>query len=291
MRKMIIEIDKKSGFCFGVQNAINKAEELTKNNSEIISLGEIVHNENEIERLGKLGVKPISVLDLSKISEKTVLIRTHGEPPSAYEELKRNNNRIVDATCPVVLKLQQRISKSFSELQKSDGQILIYGKKNHPEVIGLNGQTKDKAIVISNIHDLDKVDYSRPIELYCQTTMPLDGFEAIKSELKNRAEKSLVIYDTICRQVANRVPHLKWFATQYDLVIFVSGSNSSNGKLLFNVCKTKNQNTRFVTSAKAINFEWFDNVSRVGICGATSTPQWLMEDVKQFLENEFNVSK
>ncbi|HKM92861.1 MAG TPA: 4-hydroxy-3-methylbut-2-enyl diphosphate reductase [Prolixibacteraceae bacterium] len=281
---MQIEIDDKSGFCFGVQNAIKKVEELTKQGDSVNCLGELLHNHEEIERLEKMGMRTVDLMELSNTSNQTILIRTHGEPPSTYQQLRTNNNTIIDATCPVVLKLQKRIKTSSIEVEKTNGQLLIFGKKGHAEVVGLNGQTGNKAIIISSLSDLDQIDFNRPIELYCQTTMPLTGYGEIKDAITQKAKNKVNFHDTICRQVANRVPHIEQFAKRFDVVIFVSGKNSSNGKLLFEMCKKGNLNSYFISSPDEVEGQWFKNIQNVGICGATSTPKWLMEQVKERIE-------
>lgn len=281
---MQIEIDDKSGFCFGVQNAIKKVEELTKQGDSVNCLGELLHNHEEIKRLEKMGMRTVDLMELSNTSNQTILIRTHGEPPSTYQQLRTNNNTIIDATCPVVLKLQKRIKTSSIEVEKTNGQLLIFGKKGHAEVVGLNGQTGNKAIIISSLSDLDQIDFNRPIELYCQTTMPLTGYGEIKDAITQKAKNKVNFHDTICRQVANRVPHIEQFAKRFDVVIFVSGKNSSNGKLLFEMCKKGNLNSYFISSPDEVEGQWFKNIQNVGICGATSTPKWLMEQVKERIE-------
>ncbi|HPR59627.1 MAG TPA: 4-hydroxy-3-methylbut-2-enyl diphosphate reductase [Prolixibacteraceae bacterium] len=281
---MHIEIDNKSGFCFGVQRAITKAEELIENGETITCLGEMVHNHEEVDRLEKLGMKTIEIEQLSQQNNQTILIRSHGEPPSTYQNLNKNNNKIIDATCPVVLKLQQRIKNSFEQIQKTNGQLLIYGKKGHAEVIGLNGQTGNKAIIVSSVDDLKQIDFSRPIEMYSQTTMPLSGFNIIKEAINKQALNKVTYHDTICRQVANRVPHISEFAKKFDIILFVSGKKSSNGKLLFDECKKNNPRSYFISSASELDSSWFRDAKSIGICGATSTPQWLMEQVKNALK-------
>lgn len=278
---MYIEIDNKSGFCFGVQRAIDKAEEQIGKGKNITCLGEIVHNHQEVDRLEKLGMKTIEIEQLKQQKNQTILIRSHGEPPFTYNNLNKNNNTVIDATCPVVLKLQKRIKTSFEQLQKTNGQLLIYGKKMHAEVIGLNGQTGYNAIIVSSVDDLKQIDFSRPIEIYSQTTMPLSGFNQIKEAINKQALSEVIYHDTICRQVANRVPHISEFAKKFDIVLFVSGKNSSNGKLLFEVCRKSNPYSYFIASASELNKNWFRNTENVGICGATSTPKWLMEQVKE----------
>lgn len=277
---MKIEVDKKSGFCFGVKNAISKAEEVLDNGKQLTCLGDIVHNREEVNRLSQLGMSTTSLDHISSLSDQTVLIRSHGEPPSTYETLKKQNNKLVDATCPVVLKLQQRVKRCWIEIDPSIWQLVIFGKENHPEVVGLNGQADNKAIVISTLADLTKLDFNRPIELFCQTTMSLDVFKQVKAAINERATEKVIIHDTICRQVAGRVPHLREFAKQYDLILFVSGKKSSNGKFLHAVCKEVNNNCYSISSSGEIDKDWLNDIESVGICGATSTPQWLMEEVK-----------
>jgi len=277
---MKIEIDQNSGFCFGVQRAISKAEELLAKGEQVHALGEMVHNHEEVARLTNLGMKTISVTDIDHLQDQKILIRTHGEPPSTYQKLTGNKNTIIDATCPVVLKLQSRVKNSFDEIQKVNGQLIIFGKQGHAEVVGLNGQTGNRTIVVSNANDLDQIDFSRPIELYSQTTMPLDAFNDLVDEIKISAKSDVVTHNTVCRQVSNRVPRLKVFSAQHEVILFVSGKQSSNGKLLYEVCKSINPKTYFIPSPDELNKQWFNQVETVGICGATSTPQWLMEKVR-----------
>jgi len=289
---MKIEIDKHSGFCFGVQKAISKAEQLLSDGTNLNSLGEIVHNHEEVDRLSKLGMTTISSEKSETLQNAVVLIRTHGEAPLTYNNLKKNNNQIVDATCPVVLKLQNRIKQSFDTISKENGQLVIFGKKGHAEVVGLNGQTENRAIIVSSIADLEQIDFNRPIELFCQTTMPLDAFNTISDEIKHRAKSTkVIIHDTICRQVANRVPHLKEFSAKHDIILFVSGKNSSNGKLLYEVCKNVNPSAYFISTPEETDKNWFANKESIGICGATSTPQWLMENVKTHVKAILNITE
>ena len=279
-----VEIDEGSGFCFGVVTAIRKAEEEQKKIGRQYSLGDIVHNSAEVERLQAKGLVTISHDDLEKLHDVKVLLRAHGEPPSTYEIARRNNIEIIDATCPVVLQLQQRIKKSYDESCGSDPnpQIVIYGKKGHAEVNGLVGQTSGEAVVVQNVDELDLVDYDRDILLYSQTTKSLSGFHEISSEIERRQSRgySFRSYDTICRQVANRVSNLRNFAEAHQLIIFVSGKKSSNGKFLFEECKAVNPNARMVTDCSELSPVWFDGIETIGICGATSTPRWLMENVR-----------
>jgi 4-hydroxy-3-methylbut-2-enyl diphosphate reductase len=286
---MVIEIDNQSGFCFGVKKAIDKAEKLLSEREELNCLGEIVHNHEEAERLTSKGMKTIGKEDISTIYNKTILIRTHGEPPSTYQQLEKNQNKIIDATCPVVIKLQDRIRNSFKLLSETNGQLIIFGKNEHPEVIGLLGQTNNRAIIVSNLEDLNLIDFSRPIELYAQTTMPVDGFHSISEEIRQRTKSDVNIHDTICRQVSNRVPHLTEFSKNYDVILFVSGRNSSNGKFLYNICLKNNPLSFFISSPDEVDSDWFKEAHRIGICGATSTPMWLMSNVQNHVRTILNI--
>ncbi|MCF8358017.1 MAG: 4-hydroxy-3-methylbut-2-enyl diphosphate reductase [Prolixibacteraceae bacterium] len=278
---MIIEIDKGSGFCFGVKRAINKAGELLNEGENLYCLGDIVHNHEEVNRLSNLGMKTVNKDKGTELENKTVLIRSHGEPPSTYKTLKKHNNKIIDATCPVVLKLQERINNSHKRIGQEGGQTVIFGKPEHPEVIGLSGQTHNEAIVVTTPDDLQKIDFEKPIELYSQTTMPLDKFHEIRDEIKARANSMFISHDTICRQVANRVPQLAAFSKKHDIILFVSGKKSSNGKLLYSVCRENNPLTYFISSPEEIDPQWLKKGKTLGICGATSTPQWLMQNVEK----------
>lgn len=284
---MIVEIDHKSGFCFGVQNAIAKAEETLDQGGILYSLGHIVHNESEVERLNDLGLKTISHEEFFGLANCTVLIRAHGEPPATYEFAKQNNITLIDATCPVVLKLQQRVKKAAEIMQSGDGQVIIFGHLGHAEVNGLVGQTGNKALVVDNPDDIQNIDLSKPVVLFSQTTKAVADFRKLTENLKSQSQTGRVeAHDTICRQVSNRVPHLSEFAIKYDVVVFVGGKSSSNAQVLYNVCKERNPESYFVTSPNDLNAEWFSGAKSVGVCGATSTPQWLMEKVadriKQF---------
>lgn len=285
---MIVDIDIDSGFCFGVVNAIKKAEEVLENDGTLYCLGDIVHNSEELERLSKKGLVVITHKELHNLKNVKVLLRAHGEPPSTYAIAKKNDIEIIDATCPVVLKLQERIKNEFEK----DGdkiQIVIYGKNGHAEVNGLVGQTNGEAIVIENRNDLDKIDYKRPIALYSQTTKSPEGFIQIVDNITKRFQlsKGFEFYDTICRQVAGRVKGLKKFAASYDIVLFVSGAKSSNGKVLFEECKKVNPDTFLIADIGDIDFKWFEGKERIGICGATSTPRWLMEKIAAFIKNSY----
>ena len=284
---MKVTIDENSGFCFGVTTAIETAErELQK--GPLFCLGDIVHNGQEVERLDRLGLETIDYDDLRTLHNVRVLLRAHGEPPSTYHIAKRNNIEIIDASCPVVLHLQKRIRNTYLQHHGTDAQIVIFGKKGHAEVIGLEGQTNNTAIVIESIHDVDKLDFSRPIYLFSQTTKSVEGFQQIVEAIKRRRGDEVVFeyHDTICRNVANRVKKLQDFARSNDVVIFVGGQKSSNAKVLYNNCLEVNSCTLFVSSVADLTPEMLEQCHRaehVGICGATSTPKWLMEEVKQYI--------
>ena len=289
MQQVIIEIDEDSGFCFGVVNAIKKAEEELDEKGGLYCLGDIVHNSDEVERLAKKGLKIIDHDDLSKLTNTKVLLRAHGEPPTTYKVAAANNVEILDATCPVVLALQKRILKAWTENPKA--QIVIYGKKGHAEVNGLVGQTQGEAIVIEHEDEIENIDYSKPIYLFSQTTKSIEGFKKLVDEIKSRMDEGVdfVYYDTICRQVANRMDNIKKFAREHDLVFFVSGKKSSNGKVLFEECKKQNANTYFVSSAEEVDINVLSGEPKsIGICGATSTPKWQMQEVKDKLKNIIN---
>ena len=284
---MKIEIDNNSGFCFGVMRATTTAEtELTKQ-QPLYCLGDIVHNGQEVDRLTRLGLITIDHAQLAQLHDVRVLLRAHGEPPHTYELAQRNNITIIDATCPVVLKLQQKIHQAYTS--HPDAQIVIYGKIGHAEVIGLEGQTEGKAIVIEDEKDIHKIDFSRPIILFSQTTKSIEGFNQLVNTIKEKLSTSEGIHfeyhDTICRNVANRIPDIKRFASQFDIILFVAGAKSSNGKVLFNECLSVNPRTYLVSSPEELDPEWFKDIKSVGICGATSTPKWLMEEIKLRIEN------
>jgi len=287
-----VEIDKGSGFCFGVVTAIESAERELDNTDILYCLGDIVHNSLEVERLREQGLRTIGHDEFSTLKGKKVLLRAHGEPPSTYEIAKQNNITIVDATCPVVLQLQKKIHKCYQATRENNTQLVIYGKKGHAEVNGLVGQTEGTAIVIEKIEDLDRLDFSRDICLFSQTTKSLDGFRKIVEEIyKRKTEDTRFEYhDTICRQVANRLPNIKAFASSHDWVYFVAGRKSSNGKMLFEECRKANPNTLFISEVSEITEPLPEGVRRVGVCGATSTPKWLMEEVAVRIK-ELNASE
>ena len=280
-----VEIDSGSGFCFGVTTAIKKAEEELAAGKKMYCLGDIVHNGMEVERLTAMGMTTINHEQLRELHDVKVLLRAHGEPPETYELARRNNIEIIDATCPVVLQLQNRIKKQFDA--NPDAQIVIFGKNGHAEVLGLVGQTRSQAIVIEHFDEVPKLDFNRDIYLYSQTTKSLDEFHRIIEYIQSHISPTAVFrsFDTICRQVANRMPNIARFATQHDVIIFVSGRKSSNGKVLYNECKAVNPNSYHVENAKEINLDWFANAKTVGICGATSTPKWLMEECRDHILN------
>lgn len=282
---MRVTIDSKSGFCYGVVSAISKAEELVAAGRRVYSLGDIVHNDLEVSRLESLGVRTISHADIQSIPSEennTVLIRAHGEPRTTYRLLEEASLHYADATCPVVAKLQLLTIEADKRMRAEGGQVVILGKRGHAEVVGLNGQIEDRAIVVESLDDLVEVDFSRPIFLFSQTTQSLKLFEQIKREVLARSEnpENVIVRDTICRQVAGREGHLKEFAKGCDLLIFVCGAKSSNGKVLYEACRTANPRSLKIESPKELTSEMFEGVESVGICGATSTPQWLMEQVR-----------
>ncbi|MGW8122036.1 4-hydroxy-3-methylbut-2-enyl diphosphate reductase [Roseivirga echinicomitans] len=292
---MKVTIDKNSGYCFGVEYAIQIAEDEMKE-GELYCLGDIVHNGMEVDRLNAKGLKIIDREDLKGIRNAKVLIRAHGEPPETYQLAMDNNIELVDASCPVVLKLQNRVKVAFDRMQDVKGQIVIYGKTGHAEVIGLTGQTNNQAIIIMDDEDLDKIDFNRPVTLYSQTTKSTKGFYRIRQMIEDRIKEARGEFkeidfsanDSICRQVSNREPHLQNFASEQDVIIFVSGKKSSNGRALYSVCQQQNERSYFVESEEEIDLSWFKQEDKVGICGATSTPMWLMEQVSSFIEKSFN---
>ncbi len=285
---MKIEIDEGSGFCFGVTTAIKKAEEELATGSELYCLGDIVHNGMECERLHNMGLKTINHDEFATLHDKKVLLRAHGEPPSTYLEAQANSIEIIDATCPVVLQLQRRIKRQYDA--NPEAQIVIFGKNGHAEVLGLVGQTDQKAIVIEHADEACRLDFSRDIYLYSQTTKSLDEFHAIIDYIQAHIspEATFKSFDTICRQVANRMPNICSFATKHDLILFVSGRKSSNGKVLFNACKAKNPHTYLIEGPEEIDPAWLSGAESIGICGATSTPKWLMEKVATALTHSDN---
>lgn len=286
---MIIEVDKVSGFCPGVVSAIKKAEDHLKEANQLYCLGDIVHNSQEVQRLEERGLVTIENEQFETLHDTTVLLRAHGEPPQTYEHAEKNNIQIIDATCPVVLQLQRKI-RGMYEAEGDSVQIVIFGKMGHAEVNGLVGQTEGKAIVVERLSDIEKIDFTRPIRLYSQTTMSVDAFRQIALEINGKMKnpEDFKFFDTICRQVANRIPHMREFASQHDVVLLVSGKKSSNGKALFEVCKSVNERSYLISHPEDVNIEMLKDVESVGICGATSTPRWQMEEIRQIITKNLN---
>ena len=290
---MVVEIDSKSGFCFGVQNAVEIAEKALLKGEKVFSLGPIVHNDKEVERLSTLGLVSIDHDQFKNLKDCKVLIRAHGEPPETYLIAEKNNITIIEATCPIVKKLQSRIKDSWLRTKKDNGQIVIFGKAGHAEVIGLLGQINNEGILVSGPEDINKIDIKRPVYLFSQTTMGIREYAGFKELLLSRMhengiaepDRNLTANKTICGQVSNREPHLKTFAKKHDTIIFVSGGESSNGKMLYSVCKNVNPDTHFVSSPDELDFSWFKGKRSVGICGATSTPKWLIENIRDIISN------
>ncbi|MFY0592999.1 4-hydroxy-3-methylbut-2-enyl diphosphate reductase [Roseivirga sp.] len=292
---MEVKIDENSGYCFGVEFAIQMAEDEMVD-SQLYCLGDIVHNSMEVKRLNKKGLQIIDREELKNLKDAKVLIRAHGEPPETYQMALENNIELIDASCPVVLKLQNRVKLAHDKMNRVDGQIVIYGKPGHAEVIGLTGQTNNKAIVVMEDEDLDMIDFSKPVTLFSQTTKSTKGFYRIRDMMEARAkatnssieELDFTANDSICRQVSNREPQLQVFSQSVDVIIFVSGKKSSNGKALYGVCKQQNDRSYFVENKDEVNLDWFSADDKVGICGATSTPMWLMKEVAEHIENSFS---
>ena len=293
-----IEIDEGSGFCFGVTTAIKKAEEELAQGRPLYCLGDIVHNGMECDRLREMGLITINLEEMRKLHDVKVLLRAHGEPPETYELARRNHIEIIDATCPVVLQLQKKIKQQYETSHKlpagegsaasssRGGSIVIFGKKGHAEVLGLVGQTQSSAIVIESFEEVTKLDFTRDIYLYSQTTKSLDEFHRIIDYIQSHMAPSATFksFDTICRSVANRMPNISQFATKHDLILFVCGRKSSNGKVLYNECLRVNPNTHLVEDPQEIQKEWLEGIQTVGICGATSTPRWLMEQCSEAIQ-------
>ena len=281
---MKITIDSDSGFCFGVEKAIEVAEQRLKDSGKLYSLGQIVHNEEEIERLERKGMVTIGHDKLSNAGDAEILLRAHGEPPETYKIAKEKNLKIIDATCPIVVKLQKRVKKAYEEMKTVGGQVAVFGKKDHPEAIGLAGQTANTAIIIETPEEANLIDVSKPLRLFAQTTKNKYEYEMLVEALKIRYKENgnpqdFIHYNTVCKLVSGRGDHLKEFCSENDVVIFISGKNSSNGKYLFGVCKSVNRSSYHISSPDELNREWFENTETVGISGATSTPKWLMEKV------------
>ena len=273
-----VEIDTKSGFCFGVTTAIRKAEEVLDKEGTLYCLGDIVHNAGEVERLRHKGLITITHEEMKNLHDVKLLLRAHGEPPSTYQLARENNIEIIDATCPVVLQLQRRIKAAWEADSNKDTRIVIYGKKGHAEVNGLVGQTAGEALVVQEIEELEGLDHDKKIDLYSQTTSSLEGFREMVKAIEDRRGKENVRWsDTICRQVANRMTGIREFARSHEVVIFVCGTKSSNGKVLYNVCLEENPRSYRISSPEELKPEWTEGAATIGICGATSTPGWLMQ--------------
>lgn len=286
---MQIIIDEGSGFCFGVKRAIATLEDELSNHDSVYCVGDIVHNEREIERLQRKGLKIIDTEGLKSLSDAAVLFRAHGEPPSSYEFVKQNHLKLTDATCPVVLRLQQRIRDSWQKMQQEGGQIVLFGKKGHAEVIGLMGQTDNKCILLENESQIDKVDPEKPTEIFAQTTKDPQQYENLVEKIRQRVKCNVTAHNTICRQMADRAEHLKTFAREHDMILFVGGAKSSNSKVLFEICKSINPKSFFLTSETEVSQTMFeDDLQSIGIFGATSTPLWLMQKVKDAVEKIMN---
>lgn len=290
---MEVTIDSNSGYCFGVEFAIQMAEDEMQDGNRLYCLGDIVHNDMEVNRLHQKGLRIIDRNDLASLSNCKVLIRAHGEPPETYQTALKNNIELIDASCPVVLKLQNRVKNAFDAMNQVDGQIVIYGQPGHAEVIGLSGQTQGKAVIVMKDEDLEKIDYSRPVTLFSQTTKSTKGFYRIKSIIEKRMSETqqglktieFNANDSICRQVSNREPQLQRFSREQDVVVFVSSKKSSNGKALYGVCKAENDQSYFIANEEELDPDWFESASKIGVCGATSTPMWLMKRVAEAIRS------
>lgn len=286
---MKVEIEPGSGFCFGVENAIRIAEEELRAGEKVFCLGEIVHNDTEVARLKDLGLITITHEEFAKLKDNKVLIRAHGEPPSTYETARQNNITVIEATCPIVHSLQGKVKQVLVSAREKNGQVVIFGKEDHAEVIGLLGAASEKGVLITGLHDLDKIDFARPVWLFSQTTKSKAEYALISKTIQERQESMrdknpdifLKVFNTICGQVSGREPRLKVFSRKNDVIIFVSGKNSSNGHMLFKVCQEENKRSYFISSPEEINPEWFTNAVSVGVCGATSTPRWLIHKVAE----------
>lgn len=282
---MNIVIDEGSGFCFGVRRAIATLEDVLTKQQKVYCVGDIVHNEREIERLQAKGLEIINSDELSTLRNSSVLFRAHGEPPSSYRFVEQNNLNLTDATCPVVLRLQQRIRDAWHRLQNQNGQIVIFGKKGHAEVIGLMGQTDNQGILIEDESQIVNINPAKPTEIFAQTTKDPQRYLHLVDVIKAHVKNSVVAHNTICNQMADRAKNLQIFAREHDMIIFVGGAKSSNSKVLFDICCSINSNSHFVTAENEVERKWFDvEPKSIGIFGATSTPLWLMQQVKKTVE-------
>ena len=289
---MKVDIEPGSGFCFGVENAIRIAEEELSAGEKVFCLGEIVHNDTEVARLKDLGLITISHEEFAKLKDSKVLIRAHGEPPSTYETARQNNITVIEATCPIVHSLQGKIKHVLDSVREKNGQVVIFGKESHAEVIGLLGAASEKGVLVTGLHDLDRIDFTKPVWLFSQTTKSKTEYALIIEAIQQKQESMhtenpdifLKVFNTICGQVSGREPKLKIFAGKNDVIIFVSGKNSSNGRMLYEVCLDENKHSYFISSPEEINPEWFTNAGSAGVCGATSTPRWLIHKVAEAVE-------
>ncbi len=286
---MRVEIDPKSGFCFGVVRAINEAEAAIKDGTEVFSLGDIVHNRVEVQRLEELGLHPISHEHMPMVSGKRLLIRAHGEPPATYREAERLGIMVIDATCPVVAKLQERVVMAYDKMAAVGGQVVLLGKRGHAEVVGLTGQVEDRVIVVEKETDLESVDFEKPIYFLSQTTQSITLFNHLSGIIKGRANADVEVNDTICRRVSSREEHLREFVSEFDVILFVCGRKSSNGRVLYDLCCTASERCYNIESEEELVGEWFDGAESVGICGATSTPAWLMERVAEAVKSRYDI--
>lgn len=287
---MSVIIDENAGFCFGVVKAIAAAEEQLRGSKTLYCLGDIVHNNEEVQRLSQMGLRVIDHEAMTTLPGSTILIRAHGEPPTTYEMAERRGIKLIDATCPIVLALQKKVREGYEAMQAVGGEVVIFGKKGHAEVIGLNGQTNNTAIIVSTPEDIEAIDFRRPIRLYSQTTKSREDYSKLIENIRSEIEKAgveeadFVAYNTICSRVANRATQLEAFARSVDLVIFVSGVNSSNGHYLFEYCRNVQKETYMISSPDELRAEWLEGKEKIGITGATSTPRWLMEEIKKKIE-------
>lgn len=289
---MKVDIEPGSGFCFGVENAIRIAEEELRAGEKVFCLGEIVHNDTEVTRLKDLGLISISHEEFAKLKDCKVLIRAHGEPPSTYETARQNNITVIEATCPIVHSLQGKIKHVLASVREKNGQVVIFGKESHAEVIGLLGAASEKGVLVTGLHDLNRIDFTKPVWLFSQTTKSKTEYALIIEAIQKKQESMhtenpgifLKVFNTICGQVSGREPKLKIFAGKNDVIIFVSGKNSSNGQMLYEVCLEENKRSHFISSPEEINPEWFTNAGSAGVCGATSTPRWLIHKVAEAVE-------
>lgn len=290
---MKVEIEPGSRFCFGVENAVRIAEESLRAGETVYSLGEIVHNDIEVARLTDLGLQTITYEEFETLRDCKVLVRAHGEPPSTYEKAQKNNITIIDATCPIVHSMQEKIRKVADVSRLEEGQIVIYGKEGHAEVIGLMGAAGSRGILVTGKGDLGRIDFTKPVFLFAQTTKSKIQYEVVAEIIRLNMEKvsaghpgnTLRVHNTTCRQVSGREPKLREFSRKNDVIVFVSGRKSSNGRMLFDVCHKENHRSHFISSPEEIKSEWFTDASSAGICGATSTPRWLIQKVAQIVES------